>query len=46
MESKSRLRVSQKACYGTNEWSINSGICRNCKWQEDCGKTKIKTKHR
>ena len=29
-----------KACYGTNEWSANSGICSNCKWQKDCGKFK------
>lgn len=27
-----------KACYGTNEWSQNSGICCNCKLQVDCGK--------
>jgi len=27
-----------KRCYGTKEWSLNSGICRNCKWKEDCGK--------
>jgi len=29
---------SLKACYGTNEWSDNSGICRNCKLREKCGK--------
>jgi len=27
-----------KECYGTNEWSENSGICSNCKLKEDCGK--------
>jgi hypothetical protein len=36
-----------KACYGTKEWSENSGICCNCKFQKDCGKTekKVKTKN-
>lgn len=38
MESKSKQRCLLKACYGTSEWSENSGICCNCKWQEDCGK--------
>ena len=38
MESKSKQRCLLKACYGTGEWSANSGICCNCKWQEDCGK--------
>jgi hypothetical protein len=28
----------KKACYGTNEWSLNSGICCNCKLQVECGK--------
>ena len=27
-----------KGCYGTSEWSENSGICCNCKWKDDCGK--------
>lgn len=29
-----------KGCYGTNEWSENSGICRNCKLKDECGKTR------
>lgn len=29
---------SLKRCYGTNEWSENSGICSNCKLKKDCGK--------
>ncbi len=29
-----------KGCYGTNEWSENSGICSNCKLKDDCGKVK------
>lgn len=31
---------SEKTCFGTKEWSDNSGICRGCKWKEDCGKIK------
>ena len=27
-----------KGCYGTDEWSENSGICKNCKLKYDCGK--------
>ena len=30
----------EKACFGTKEWSKNSGICRGCDWKEDCGKIK------
>lgn len=35
-----------KACYGTKEWSENSGICCNCRFQKDCGKTEKKVKNR
>ena len=35
-------RNAQKGCYGTNEWSENSGICRQCKWKDDCGKIRKK----
>ncbi len=37
---KSQLEqgYAQKNCYGTNEWSNNSGICNNCRWKEACGK--------
>jgi hypothetical protein len=31
---------SEKPCFGTNEWSKTSGICRGCKLKEDCGKIK------
>ena len=36
IELKQRNLV--KACYGTDEWSENSGICCQCKWKDDCGK--------
>ena len=46
MESKLKQKSLLKGCYGTVEWSANSGICCNCKWQEECGKFegKLKTK--
>ncbi|MDD5193921.1 MAG: hypothetical protein PHF67_05040 [Candidatus Nanoarchaeia archaeon] len=35
---KSELEQRQliKGCYGTAEWSKNSGICRKCKWKDKC----------
>jgi len=38
VKSEFEQRVLLKGCYGTSEWSDNSGICRNCKWKDDCGK--------
>ena len=38
VKSKLEQRQLQKRCYGTNEWSENSGICCNCKWKGDCYK--------
>lgn len=35
-----------KACYGTKEWSENSGICCNCRLRNGCGKTEKKVKTR
>ena len=40
VKSQLEQRHLIKGCYGTNEWSKNSGICRNCKWKDDCGKVK------
>ena len=44
--AKSELEQRQliKGCYGTNEWSKNSGICCNCKWKEDCYKVNLNKK--
>jgi hypothetical protein len=33
---------SEKLCFGTKEWSENSGICRGCEQKENCGKVKAK----
>ena len=27
----------KKACFGTKEWSKNSGICNRCELKEKCG---------
>jgi len=31
----------EKACFGTKEWSKNSGICKRCKSKKDCGKVNL-----
>lgn len=36
--SELEKRQSQKGCYGTSEWSENSGICSRCEWKHGCGK--------
>ncbi|MEK6906433.1 MAG: hypothetical protein AABW81_02330 [Nanoarchaeota archaeon] len=39
---KNQLQEQQfkKNCFGTKEWSQNSGICNGCEQKEDCGKMK------
>ncbi len=32
----------KKVCFGTKEWSENSGICNRCKYKGECGKIKAK----
>ncbi len=41
---KKRLQKKQpeKNCFGTKEWSENSGICNGCEKKNDCGKIKDK----
>ena len=36
--TKSKKKQTEKKCFGTKEWSKNSGICNRCELQEDCGK--------
>lgn len=38
VKSQLRKKQSEKACFGTKEWSKNSGICNRCEHKEDCGK--------
>ena len=42
MKSELKQQKLVKDCYGTSEWSENSGICCNCKLQDACGKMKLK----
>lgn len=37
------LRQEEKGCYGTSEFS-EIGICKPCKWKDDCRKVKNKQK--
>ena len=42
VKSELKQRNLLKGCYGTAEWSENSGICCQCKWKDDCGKMNLK----
>jgi len=42
VKNQSKKQQPEKACFGTKEWSKNSGICRKCDWKQDCGKAKEK----
>ena len=35
-------KKSRKLCFGTKEWSKNSGICRRCELKDECGKIHAK----
>ena len=41
---KSQLQKQrfEKNCFGTKEWSKNSGICKGCELKDACGKVKAK----
>ncbi len=41
---KTQLKKQQlkKNCFGTKEWSKNSGICNGCALKDSCGKIKAK----
>ena len=38
VKGKSKQKISKKACFGTKEWSENSGICNRCNYRDECGK--------
>lgn len=40
--SSPNMQFSRKACFGTKEFSQNSGICKRCNACEECGKIKAK----
>ena len=41
-KNQSKKKPPEKTCFGTKEWSENSGICNGCKWKDNCGKIKAK----
>lgn len=42
VKSQSQSKQSEKSCFGTKEWSDNSGICNGCEQKVACGKIKAK----
>ena len=34
-------KKSKKSCFGTKEWSRNSGICKGCKLKKACGQIRL-----
>jgi len=44
VKAQVKCKIAKKACFGTKEWSKNSGICGRCEYQEECGKVNEKGK--
>jgi len=44
VKSKLKEKSQKKACFGTKEWSENSGICNGCEWKDECGKIRGKNR--
>ena len=42
VKSQLQEKKAEKNCFGTKEWSKNSGICNGCDLKEDCGKIKAR----
>jgi len=42
VKSELQKQQSEKTCFGTKEWSKNSGICKGCELKNNCGKVKAK----
>ena len=41
-KAQSKSKPLRKTCFGTKEWSENSGICNRCESKKACGKIKAK----
>jgi hypothetical protein len=41
-KDKSKKEKSRKFCFGTREWSENSGICNRCESKKECGEINAK----
>ncbi|MCK5043933.1 hypothetical protein KAR52_02955 [Candidatus Pacearchaeota archaeon] len=44
VKSPLKPKASRKKCFGTKEWSENSGICNRCESKEACKKLSSKPK--
>ncbi|MFH1787707.1 MAG: hypothetical protein ABH811_02875 [archaeon] len=42
VKSQFQKQQSKKTCFGTKEWSKNSGICNRCDWKDECGEIQAK----
>jgi len=42
VKAPSKSKALRKKCFGTREWSENSGICNRCELKESCRKIKAK----
>jgi len=42
VKALSKTKALRKKCFGTKEYSENSGICNRCELKKACGKIKEK----
>jgi hypothetical protein len=40
-----QIQITRKLCFGTKEWSENSGICKRCASQKECGEINAKKRN-
>jgi hypothetical protein len=41
-QMQAQTQIRRKLCFGTKEWSENSGICKRCTSQKECGEINAK----
>ncbi len=39
---QTQIQITRKLCFGTKEWSENSGICNRCASKKECGEINAK----
>jgi len=40
VKNQVQKQITRKICFGTKEWSENSGICNRCESKKECGDIK------
>ena len=45
VKNQLQKKLSEKNCFGTKEWSQNSGICNGCELKKECGAIQTKNKN-